>query len=91
MILPEIRKTVKEEIQSELSVLGARMEGEFKAVHSEIARVDERIGSLDQRLNGRIDNLHDKIEGLDKRLDVVQRLAVVEAKLKEYEQAQHRD
>lgn len=81
MILPEIRKIVKEEIQSEVSIVNTKMESEFKVVHSEIRRLDEKVEGFGKGLD-------DRIDGLEKRLDVVQRLAVVEAKLKEYEQKQ---
>lgn len=83
LVLPEIRKMVKEEIQAEATGLRAEMGGEFKAIHSEINRLDEKISGADIRLG-------EKIDGLDKRLDVVQRLAVVEAKLRGYEQKEKR-
>jgi hypothetical protein len=55
------------ELKGEVKAINARLDGEFKAVHSEIRRLDE------------------KIDGLDKRMDVVQRLAVVEGKVQELE------
>ncbi len=64
ILLPQIS-----EIKGELKAMDARMDGEFKAVHSEISRVEETLGA--------------KIEALDERMDVTQRLAVVEEQLKE--------
>jgi len=62
ILLPQIS-----ELKGEVKAINARLEGEFKAVHSEIRRLDEKIDSL------------------DKRMDVVQRLAVVEGKVQELE------
>jgi len=64
VLLPQIG-----EIKGELRAMNARMDGEFKAVHSEIRRAEEVLGV--------------KIDGLEKRMDVTQRLAVVEEQLKE--------
>jgi hypothetical protein len=71
VLLPQIS-----EVKGELKAMNARinglegkMEGEFKAVHSEIKRVEEKLGT--------------KIDELGKRLDVTQRLAVVEEQVKE--------
>ena len=60
--------------------------------------LSEKIDDLDNRLTGKIDEqgtrpsendkrLSKKIDNLDKRLDIVQRLAVVEVKLRDQEQA----
>jgi hypothetical protein len=62
ILLPQIS-----ELKGEVKAINARLDGEFKAVHSEIRRLDEKIDSL------------------DKRMDVVQRLAVVEGKVQELE------
>ncbi len=62
VLLPQIS-----ELKGEVRAVNARIDGEFKAVHSEIGRLEE------------------KIDGLDKRMDVVQRLAVVEGKVQELE------
>ena len=71
VLLPQIS-----EVKGELKAMNTRivglegkMEGEFKAVHSEITRVEEKLGT--------------KIDELDKRLEVTQRLAVVEEQVKE--------
>jgi tetrahydromethanopterin S-methyltransferase subunit G len=71
VLIPQIS-----EVKGELKTINARMdgfegkmEGEFKAVHSEIKKVEEKLGT--------------SIDELDKRLDVTQRLAVVEEQVKE--------
>jgi Skp family chaperone for outer membrane proteins len=71
VLIPQIS-----DVKGELKAMNARingpegkMEGEFKAVHSEIRRVEEKLDT--------------KIDELDKRLDVTQRLAVVEEQVKE--------
>ena len=64
------------EVKGELKAMNARMgslegklEGEFMAVRSDIERVEEKLGT--------------KIDELEKRMDVTQRLAVVEEQVKE--------
>lgn len=64
VLLPQIS-----ELKGELKAMNARIEGEFKVVHSEIKRVEETLGT--------------KIDELDRRVDVTQRLAAVEEQLKE--------
>ncbi len=62
ILLPQIS-----ELKGEVKAIIGRMDGEFRAVHSEIRRIDQ------------------KIDGLDRRMEVVQRLAVVEGKVQELE------
>ena len=89
VLLPQLEevkgevKALRSELIGEVKTLGARMdggfakgEGELEAVRSEIMRLDEKVGSADQKLGTKIDDL-------DKRMDVVQRLAVVEGKVHE--------
>ncbi|MDV3278730.1 MAG: hypothetical protein LYZ69_09765 [Nitrososphaerales archaeon] len=64
VLLPQIS-----EVKGELKAINARMDGEFKVVHSEIKRVEQTLGT--------------KIDELDRRMDVTQRLAAVEEQLKE--------
>ena len=91
VLLPQMN-----ELKGEIKALAARVggfeskvEGEFRAVHSEIKRVDEKIESSDKRLDTRIDALDKKLEirmdSLDKRMDVTQRVAVTEEKMRELE------
>jgi len=62
VLLPQVN-----ELKGEIKTLDAKVEGEFKAVHSEMKRLDEKIG------------------GLDKRMDMTQRVAVIEEKMREIE------
>ncbi len=64
VLLPQIS-----EVRGELKAMNARIDGEFRVVHSEIKRVEEMLGA--------------KIDELDRRMDVTQRLAAVEEQLKE--------
>lgn len=64
VLLPQISG-----VKGELKAINARIDGEFKVVHSEIKRVKEMLGT--------------KIDELDRRMDVTQRLAAVEEQLKE--------
>ena len=64
VLLPQIS-----EMKGELKAINARIDGEFRVVHSEIKRVEETLGT--------------KIDGLDRNMDVTRRLATVEEQLKE--------
>ena len=57
------------EVKGELKAMNARMEGDFKVLHSEIMRVEGTLGT--------------KIDELDKRMDVTRRLAAVEEQVRE--------
>jgi len=65
------------------------LEGEFKSIHSEIQRIDEKIDSVEKRLETKIDaldkRLETRIDALDKRMDVTQRVAVIEEKIRGFE------
>ena len=68
--------------------------GETKAIHARIDGLDVKLGEMDKRLtandehlSAKVDAVDEKLSGkiddLDKRLDIVQRLAVLEAKMGE--------
>jgi len=57
------------EMKGELKAINAKIDGEFRVVHSEIKRVEETLGT--------------KIDDLDRNMDVTLRLATVEEQLKE--------
>ena len=63
VLLPQIS-----ELKGEVRATNARMDGEFKAVHSEFRRLDQKIDGVDERLRQRIDgveqNLVQKMDGL---------------------------
>ena len=73
VLLPQMN-----ELKGEIKALDAKVDGEFKAMHSEIRRLDEKIDLSNKRLEG-------KIDALDKRMDVTQRVAVIEEKIREFE------
>jgi len=93
LVLPEIRKIVREEISDQPGGFRGEMQGEFKglqgefksiqgqfdAVHSEIRRLDEKIESVRKELSG-------KIDGLEKRMDLVQHVGVLQHKASELEE-----
>ena len=64
ILIPQISK-----MKGELKAMNAKMDGEFRVVHSEIKRVEETMST--------------KISELDRRMDVTRRLAAVEEQLKE--------
>ena len=71
VLLPQIS-----DLKGELKAMDAKMDAEFRVVHSE-------LGSLDQKLSQRIDGTNRRLDDSDKKLDVVQRVAVLEAKVQE--------
>ncbi|RLI19340.1 hypothetical protein DRO54_08625 [Candidatus Bathyarchaeota archaeon] len=74
------------------------IEGELKAINTRIDALKTSMEELDKRLTTRIEELEKRmttelrainarIDSLEKRLDVAERLAVIEAKLKEHDEA----
>jgi Skp family chaperone for outer membrane proteins len=82
VLLPQIS-----ELKGELKAMDAKMDAEFRIVHSELGSLDQklsqRIESLDQKLSQRIDGTNRRLDESDKKLDMVQRVAVLEAKVQE--------
>lgn len=76
-------------IEGELKGFRGESRGEFKAAHSEVARLDGKVDAVNERLATKIDELDARltarIDELDKRWDVAQRLAAVEGKVHELE------
>lgn len=69
LILPEIRKIVREEIADQLGGFRGEVQGEFKAiqgefkaVHSEIRRLDEKTDDLDEKIESVRSQLTEKID-----------------------------
>ena len=58
------------------------MEGELKAIHSEIRRLETMIDSLDERLNTRMNSLSEKV-------DVVRDIERLKVEVAELKQRQH--
>ena len=65
-------------LKGELNGVRREMGGEFKAVHSEARRLDEKIDSLRNETLTRFD-------GIEKRLDFAKDLGVLQAKVTELE------
>ncbi|MDG6941171.1 MAG: hypothetical protein JRN65_04205 [Nitrososphaerota archaeon] len=65
-------------LKGELNGLRGEMRGEFKAVHSETRRLDEKIDSLRNETLTRFD-------GIEKRLDFARDLGVLQTKVTELE------
>jgi hypothetical protein len=72
LILPEIRAIVKEEIAAATAPINVRIDEMDK-------RLSDKIDSLRNELKSDISRLDSKVEDLDKRLEIVQRLSVLEA------------
>ena len=82
ILLPQIS-----ELKGEIKAMNAKMDAEFKVVHSELTsleqKLSQKIENLDQKLSQRIDGTNRRLDESDKKLDMVQRVAVLEAKVQE--------
>ncbi len=65
-------------MKGELNGFRAEVAGEFKAVHAETRRVDEKIDSLRNEMLT-------KFEGIEKRLDFAKEIGALRAKVTELE------
>ncbi|MDG7000698.1 MAG: hypothetical protein JRN15_16510 [Nitrososphaerota archaeon] len=84
--LAEIKGELKN-VHTRIDALDAKVDSVKNEMKSDIARVETKVEELDKRLSNKIDSvdqkLSNKIDDLDKRLDIVQRLSVLEAKVAE--------
>jgi tetrahydromethanopterin S-methyltransferase subunit G len=75
------------EMAGDIKAINARIDGLDNKIDAVDAKLSAKIDAVDARLAARIDGaeekLSTKIDELDKRLDIVQRLAVLEAKMGE--------
>ncbi|MDG6985044.1 MAG: hypothetical protein JRM76_03365 [Nitrososphaerota archaeon] len=80
LLLPRLSSIEGESkaLKGELNGLRGEMRGEFKAVHSETRRLDEKIDSLRNETLTRFD-------GIEKRLDFARDLGVLQTKVTELE------
>jgi len=62
------------------------IKGELKAINICIEELDKRVESLRNEMIARFEAVNSRIDSLDKRLDVAERLAVIEAKLREHDE-----
>jgi len=63
------------------------IKGELKAINTRIEELDKGIESLRNEMIARFETVNCRIDSLDKRLDVTERLAAIEAKLREHDEA----
>jgi archaellum component FlaC len=76
------------------------IERELKAIHTRINSIEKSVGELDKRLSQRMDLMHSELKAeirsaqtelkadirvINEKVDVLPRLAVLEAKMKELE------
>jgi hypothetical protein len=82
VLLPQIS-----ELKGEVKVLSTRIDAMDERLSSRIDSLDEKLSSRMDGLDTKMDlvdkKLSSKIDELDKRFDMTQRLAVVEAQLKD--------
>ena len=63
------------------------IKGELKAINTRIEELDKGVESLRNEMIARFEAVNSRIDSLDKRLDIAERLAVIEAKLREHDEA----
>jgi predicted nuclease with TOPRIM domain len=63
----------------------SEVKGELKAVSGRIDRLDGRMEGEFKAVHSEIKRLDEKVEGLEKRMDITQRVAVIETKVHELE------
>ncbi|MEM2237480.1 MAG: hypothetical protein QXR26_02195 [Candidatus Caldarchaeum sp.] len=81
-LLPEIRTLIKEETKD----LKIYMDDRFKAFDERLKAFDEKFKSFDERLTSLRTEMNVRFDSLEKRLDVLQRVAVLEAEVRELRQ-----
>jgi len=88
-LAPEIMRIVDERVTRSESSLKELMNARFKAVedtmNTRFKAIDDRFKAIEDTMNARFATLDAKIDGLEKRLDLVQRVALLEAKVQEIE------
>jgi hypothetical protein len=96
LILPEIRNIVKEEIASAVAPVNVRIDEMDKRLTGRIEEMDKRltgrIEEMDKRLTGRIEEMDKRISteirDLRESVNVLQRVAVLEAQVRELRKQQ---
>ena len=95
-LLPEIRILVREELKEFKIYVDDRFKAfdekfkafdeKFKAFDDRFKALDEKFKALDERLTSLRSEMMVRFDGLENRLDVVQRVAVLEAEVRELKQ-----
>ena len=62
------------------------IKGGLKAINARIGELDKRVESLRNEMTARFEAVNSRIDSLGKRFDVAERLAVIEAKLREHDE-----
>jgi chromosome segregation ATPase len=87
--LDELDKRLTGKIDSNFGSLSSKMDSNYISLDSKIDSISDslssKIDSLRNELKSDISRVDSRIEDLDKRLDIVQRLSVLEAKVRESE------
>jgi hypothetical protein len=81
-LAPEITRIVDERVTRSENALKELMNARFKAVED---TMNARFKAVEDTMNARFATLDAKIDGLEKRLDLVQRVALLEAKVRDIE------
>ena len=87
--LKELMNTRFKAIDDRFKAVEETMNTRFKAVeetmNTRFKAIDDRFKGLEDTMNARFATLDAKIDGFEKRLDLVQRVALLEAKVREIE------
>ena len=81
ILLPEL-----ESIRSELKAVNARMDALKISMEEVDRRLTSQIQSLRNEMIAKFEAVNSRIDSLEKGLDVAERLAVIEAKLREHDE-----
>jgi len=81
ILLPEL-----ESIRGELKTVNARIDALKISMEEMDRRLTSQIQSLRNEMIAKFEAVNSRIDSLEKRLDVAERLAVIEAKLREHDE-----
>ena len=81
ILLPEL-----ESIRGELKAVNARMDALKISMEEMDRRLTSQIQSLRNEMIAKFEAVNSRIDSLEKGLDVAERLAVIEAKLREHDE-----
>ena len=81
ILLPEL-----ESIRGELKAVNARIDALKISMEEMDRRLTSQIQSLRNEMIAKFETVNSRIDSLEKRLDVAERLAVIEAKLREHDE-----
>jgi len=81
ILLPEF-----ESIRGELKAVNARIDALKISMEEMDRRLTSQIQSLRNEMIAKFETVNSRIDSLEKRLDVAERLAVIEAKLREHDE-----